>query len=249
MPEVSDYLDYDTNGWVDPAKAGWKELPYWLRGFTDLGLVTGDERVRTLTRRWVDGILAAQQPDGWFGPAALRTSLESGPDFWPHMPVLDALRSYAEATGDERITPFLARYFDFQNRQPAEVFRRGWGAYRWGDTIDSVYWVYNRTGDDRLLDLVRKIHAGSADYVTGLPTMHNVNLAQGFREPLQYGVLTGDPALRAATYRNHDVIMGRTGSSPAAGSPATRTAARTSPTPGRAWRPAGSSSSCTASSC
>ncbi|MEV5703797.1 beta-L-arabinofuranosidase domain-containing protein [Actinoallomurus sp. NPDC052274] len=217
MPEVSDYLVYDTNGWVDPAKGGWEELPYWLRGFTDLGLVTGDERVRSLTRRWVDGILATQLADGWFGPAALRTSLEGGPDFWPHMPVLDALRSYAEATGDERITPFLMRYFDFQNRQPAEVFRRGWGAYRWGDTIDSVYWAYNRTGDGRLLDLVRKIHAGSADYVTGLPTPHNVNLAQGFREPAQYGVLAGDPALRAATYRDYDTVMGTYGQFPGGG--------------------------------
>ncbi|MEV0400190.1 beta-L-arabinofuranosidase domain-containing protein [Actinoallomurus sp. NPDC050550] len=217
MPEVSDYLHYDTNGWVDPSKGGWEELPYWLRGFTDLGIVTGDERVRSLTRRWVDGILSAQQADGWFGPAVHRSSLEGGPDFWPHMPVLDALRSYAEATGDERITPFLIRYFGFQNRQSNEVFRRGWGAYRWGDTIDSVYWAYNRTGEAWLLDLVRKIHAGSADYVTGLPTWHNVNLAQGFREPIQYGVLAGDPALRAATYRNHDVIMGTYGQFPGGG--------------------------------
>src|SRR4051812_22498996 len=42
MPEVSDYLVYETNGWVDPSRQGWEELPYWLRGVTDLGLVTGD---------------------------------------------------------------------------------------------------------------------------------------------------------------------------------------------------------------
>jgi hypothetical protein len=217
MPEVSDYLVYETNGWVDPSKDGWEELPYWLRGFTDLGIVTGDRRVRDLTDRWIDGIIAAQQPDGWFGPAALRTSLEGGPDFWPHMPVLDALRSYADATGDPRITPFLTRYFTFQNAQPGEVFKRGWGAFRWGDTIDSVYWTYNRTGDGWLLDLVRKIHDGSADYTTGIPTWHNVNLAQGFREPLQYGVLAGDPALRAATYRDYDTVMGTYGRFPGGG--------------------------------
>jgi hypothetical protein len=217
MPEVSDYLVYETNGWVDPAKEGWEELPYWLRGFTDLGLVTGDKRVRDLTGRWVDGILTAQQPDGWFGPASLRTSLEGGPDFWPHMPVLDALRSYADATGDTRITPFLTRYFGFQNAQPAAVFKRGWGAFRWGDTIDSIYWTYNRTGEGWLLDLVRKIHSGSADYTTGIPTWHNVNLAQGFREPLQYGVLAGDPALRAATYRDYATVMGTYGRFPGGG--------------------------------
>jgi len=217
MPEVSDYLVYETNGWVDPDQDGWEELPYWLRGFTDLGLVTGDQRVRDLTGRWVDGILAAQRPDGWFGPSRLRTSLEGGPDFWPHMPVLDALRSYADATGDTRITPFLTRYFGFQNAQPAAVFSRGWGAFRWGDTIDSIYWTYNRTGASWLLDLVRKIHAGSADYTSGIPDWHNVNLAQGFREPLQYGVLTGDPALRAATYRDYATVMGTYGRFPGGG--------------------------------
>jgi hypothetical protein len=217
LPDVSDYLVYATNGWVDPAKPGWEELPYWLRGFTDLGIVTGDGRVRELTRTWIDGILAAQQTDGWFGPAELRTSLEGGPDFWPHMPILDALRAYADATGDARITPFLTRYFGFQNAQAAEVFQRGWGAFRWGDTIDSIYWTYNRTGDAWLLDLVRKIHNGSADYMSGIPTWHNVNLAQGFREPLQYGVLTGDPALRAATYRDYDTVMDTYGQFPGGG--------------------------------
>jgi phage tail protein X len=133
------------------------------------------------------------------------------------MPILDALRAYADATGDSRITPFLTRYFTFQNAQGAEVFERGWGAFRWGDTIDSLYWVYNRTGEAWLLDLVRKIHSGSADYVNTIPTWHNVNLAQGFREPLQYGVLAGDPALRAATYRTYDTVMGTYGRFPGGG--------------------------------
>jgi hypothetical protein len=217
MPEVSDYLVYDDCGWVDPSKHGWEELPYWLRGFTDLGLVTGDGRVREQTRRWIEGILATRQADGWFGPSALRTSLEGGPDFWPHMPVLDALRSYAEATGDERVPALLTGYFRFQNAQPPEVFRRGWGAFRWGDNIDSLYWLYNRTGEAWLLDLVHKIHRGSADYTGTIPTWHNVNLAQGFREPLQYGVLAGDPALRAATYRNYDTVMGTYGQFPGGG--------------------------------
>ena len=217
MTDVSDYLVYDDCGWVDPSKPGWEELPYWLRGFTDLGIVTGDARVRDLTGTWIDGIIAAQRSDGWFGPAELRTSLEGGPDFWPHMPILDALRAYADATGDTRIVPFLTRFFTFQNAQGAEVFKRGWGAFRWGDTIDSVYWVYNRTGEAWLLDLVRKIHSGSADYTSGIPTWHNVNLAQGFREPLQYGVLAGDAALRAATYRNYDTVMDAYGQFPGGG--------------------------------
>jgi hypothetical protein len=83
MTEVSDYLQYENCGWVDPTKPAWEELPYWLRGFGDLGYVTGDERVLATTKKWIDGILKTQQPDGFFGPTKIRTSLEGGPDFWP----------------------------------------------------------------------------------------------------------------------------------------------------------------------
>ncbi|MEV8377160.1 beta-L-arabinofuranosidase domain-containing protein [Kribbella sp. NPDC056861] len=215
--EVSDFLPYDGNGWVDPTQGAWEELPYWLRGFGDLGYVTGDTGVLTRTERWINGILATQAPDGWFGPERLRTSLEGGPDFWPGMPLLAAFRSWYEYSGDERVIPFMTHYLGFQNTQPAEVFNRSWGAFRWGDNIDSAYWLYNRTGDEWLLDLVAKMHSGSADYVSGIPNWHNVNLAQGFREPLQYGLLSGDPSHSAATYRNYSTIMGLYGQFPGGG--------------------------------
>jgi hypothetical protein len=211
LSEISDYLNFDTCGWVDPKKDAWEELPYWLRGFTDLGIVTGDERVKSLTKKWIDGILATQQPDGWFGPTSLRTSLEGGPDFWPGMPLLHAMRSYYESTGDSRILPFFAGYFKFQSKQPSEVFKRSWGSVRWGDNIDSVFWLYNITGEPWLLDVATMMHRESADYMNGIPTWHNVNLAQGFREPAQYGQLGTDPKFLAATYRNYDTIMAKYG--------------------------------------
>ena len=215
--EISDFLVYETNGWVDPAQGAWEELPYWLRGFGDLGYVTGNTGVLTRTQRWMEGILGTQAADGWFGPERLRTSLESGPDFWPGMPLLAAFRSWYEYSGDERVIPFMSKYLGFQNTQPPEVFNRSWGAFRWGDNIDSAYWLYNRTGDEWLLDLVTKMHSGSADYVNGIPTWHNVNLAQGFREPLQYWLLSGDEKHRAATYRNYATVMGLYGQFPGGG--------------------------------
>ncbi|MEV6272745.1 beta-L-arabinofuranosidase domain-containing protein [Kribbella sp. NPDC051936] len=215
--EISDFLTYEGNGWVDPAQGAWEELPYWLRGFGDLGYVTGDTGVLTRMQRWMDGILATQAPDGWFGPERLRTSLENGPDFWPGMPLLAAFRSWYEYSGDERVIPFMTKYLGFQNTQPADVFNRSWGAFRWGDNIDSAYWLYNRTGEPWLLDLVTKMHSGSADYVGGIPTWHNVNLAQGFREPLQYWLLSGEAEHRAATYRNYSTVMGMYGQFPGGG--------------------------------
>ncbi|SFY51044.1 beta-L-arabinofuranosidase domain-containing protein [Streptomyces sp. F-1] len=217
MPEVSDYLDDRTSGWAVPERDGWEELPYWLRGFGDLGYVTQDSRTLDLTRTWIDRILATRQPDGFFGPSGLRTSLDGGPDFWPHMPVLDALRTWHEYSGDDRVVPALTGWLTYLHAQPGTLFGRGWGSARVGDTIDTAYWLYNRTGDDWLLDLVRTMHTHSADYTHTIPTWHNVNLAQGFREPAQYGVLAGDPAFLAATHRVYDTVMGSYGQFPGGG--------------------------------
>ncbi|MET0417543.1 MAG: hypothetical protein ABW022_16140, partial [Actinoplanes sp.] len=88
MTEISHFLRYDQTGWINPNLGGWEELPYWLKGFSSLGYVTGDTRVQNETTRWINGVLATQASDGFFGPTALRTSLGGGPDFWPHMPML-----------------------------------------------------------------------------------------------------------------------------------------------------------------
>ncbi|MGX1508130.1 UNVERIFIED_CONTAM: hypothetical protein RKD43_006755 [Streptomyces graminofaciens] len=217
LPEVSDFLDPATSGWSRPERGGWEELPYWLRGFGDLGHVTGDARALDLTGTWVDRILATRQPDGFFGPTALRTALNGGPDFWPYVPVLDALRSRYEYNGDERVIETLTGWFAYLNGRSPALFALGWGTYRCADVIESAYWLYNRTKDAWLLDLVRKVHTNSADYTTGIPNWHNVNVAQGFREPAQYGLLDGGSALLDATYRNYDTVMRRYGQFPGGG--------------------------------
>jgi len=216
MAEISDYLTADS-GWAVPANTGWEELPYWLRGFGDLGYVTGDAATLELTRTWIDRILATRQSDGFFGPASLRTSLNGSADFWPYMPVLDALRTWHEYSGDDRVLDALTGWLRFLTTLPPAQFGQGWGSVRVGDTIDSAYWLYNRTGDAFLLDLVRTMHANSADYTHSVPTWHNVNLAQGFREPAQYGVLAGDPSFLAATDRVYSTVMGTYGQFPGGG--------------------------------
>ena len=167
-PQVSDYLVYAGNGWVTPnSNVGWEEVPYWLRGFADLGYVTGDAPTIALANQWITGMIASQQADGWFGPVGARTSLNGDPDFWPHMPALYAIRSYYEFTGDPNVLPFLTNYFAFQNQQRTTAFNQSWASVRWGDNIDSIYWLYNRTGDAFLIDLVNKIHANSANWTGG----------------------------------------------------------------------------------
>ncbi|HWH71313.1 MAG TPA: beta-L-arabinofuranosidase domain-containing protein, partial [Candidatus Sulfotelmatobacter sp.] len=151
LPEISKWCKFEGNAWADPQGQGhsaWEELPYWLKGYGDLGYVLKDETVIQGARKWIDAVLASQQPDGWFGPASLKTSLEGKPDLWPHMVMCNVLQSFHEATGDARVLPFLTKYLRWLNTQPGENFGAGyWPKLRFGDTVETAYWVYNRTGE------------------------------------------------------------------------------------------------------
>lgn len=214
--QVSHFLDTSTTGWLDPSQTGWEEVPYWLRGLTALAGVTGDPGLRGKATSWIDGILATGQGDGFFGPSALRTSLGGGPDFWPYMPMLQALCTYQEWSGDSRVVPFMTAFLGYENTFGASAFNQSWGATRWATTLASVHWLFARTGNGMLLQLADKIHAYSADYVDNLPVLHNVSLAQGFTEPA-YAALRGDASLTQAAYQNYAAIQGTYGQFPGGG--------------------------------
>ncbi|MEW2517336.1 RICIN domain-containing protein [Actinacidiphila alni] len=215
--DISHFLAMDTSGWVHPDRVGWEEVPYWLRGYVDLAVLTQDATALAAVRRWIDAIVATRQSDGFFGPTALRTSLGGGPDFWPFLPLTWALRNWQEYSGDTRIIPLLSAFFRYMNAQGPGAFNQSWVSVRWGDGLDSVFWLYNRTGDSFLLDLADKIHAGGANWVNNLPTLHNVNIAQGFREPAQYALRSPSTALTQAAYQNYTAVMSAYGQFPGGG--------------------------------
>ncbi|MFF5635851.1 RICIN domain-containing protein [Streptomyces sp. NPDC012825] len=217
LDEISHFLDFDTSGWVHPARSGWEEVPYWLRGYVDLAVVTRDAEALATSRRWMDAVLTTQRADGFFGPEPLRTSLGGGPDFWPFLPLLQALRSWQEYTQDSRIVPFLTRFLRFMNAQGPSAFNQSWVSLRWGDGLDTAVWLYNRTGDAFLLDLMDKIHTHGADWTGPLPNLHNVNIAQGFREPAQFALRSGAPADTQAAYTTYESVMRRYGQFPGGG--------------------------------
>ena len=229
LSEISQYCKYDGNGWVTPGSAdrGWEEAPYWLKGFTDLGFILGDRRIIAEARKWLDAVLANQQKDGYFGTLKnLTIRLGDQPemradrpnqviDLWPNMIMLYPLRSLYEATGDPRIVPFMLRYFAWQRTIPRVAFLpASWQKYRGGDNLDSIYWLYNRTGEAWLLDLARQNHERTADWFGGIPTWHGVNISQGFREPAEYFQQTKDSKFVEATEHDYHLVMDEYGQVP-----------------------------------
>ena len=214
LTELSAFCKADGNAWLAPDGQGhspWEELPYWLKGFGDLGYVLGDERIINESRTWIEGILASRQPDGWFGPAANRAGTRGTKgkiDFWPNMVALNCLQSYYEYTGDKRVLGLMTAYFRFQQSVPEEDFLVPyWQKMRGGDNLESVYWLYNRTGEKWLLEVAEKVHRRTADWTGGIPNWHGVNLTQGFREPGIFWMQAREPRFRDAAYRNYATII------------------------------------------
>lgn len=209
LPEISGFLKTTNNAWLSPigvGERGWEEVPYWLKGFIGCAYLREDATQIAEAHRWIEGALKSQQPDGWFGPdkgrTGVATDLKGRDDLWPNMIMLFCLQTYYERTADPRVLELMTKYFRYLAAVPEEKFLVGyWPSMRGGDQLYSILWLYNRTGDAWLLDLARRTHAKTARWDTTVPNWHNVNIAQAFREPAIFWMLTGDPAHLAATER------------------------------------------------
>jgi hypothetical protein len=214
LTEISPWCDKADNAWLaadGEGKWGWEELPYWLKGFGDLGYVLGDERIEGEARVWIEGLLSSQEADGWFGP---RDNKRNN-DLWPNMIALNCLQSYYEHTGDARVISLMTAYFRWQLDMPEEQMLPGsWQKIRAGDNLESVYWLYNRTGEPWLIDLAHKVHRRTADWTNGFPTWHGVNVCQGLRSPAEYYVLSGDPQHLRGTQQRYEEVMQLYGQQP-----------------------------------
>ena len=207
LGEISAWLDKEDNAWLSPGGSrGWEEVPYWLKGYGDMAYILGDEDMIEETMVWIEGVLDSRRDDGFFGPASIRNGK---PELWGQMIMLWCLQSYYEYSGDGRVIDLMTDFFRWELGLPDEMFLEDyWEKCRGGDNLLSVLWLYERTGEDFLLELAEKIHRNTIDWdrVGTLPDWHNVNIAEGFREPAQYYLLAGDSTMLAASYNVHSLV-------------------------------------------
>ena len=207
LGEISAWLQKGDNAWLtNGGQWGWEEVPYWLRGYSNLSYIMKDEAMLKETKFWIEGILKSQRADGNFGPVHQNDGKQ---DFWPNMIVLWIVQSYYEYSGDQRIIDFMSNYCNYLLTVPDEDFLYSyWENSRGGDNLWSVVWLYNRTGDKKLLALAEKLHKNTADWTksTELPNWHNVNIAQCFREPATYFLFNKDSAMLEASYNVQSLI-------------------------------------------
>ncbi len=152
------WADVGSNsGWLGGTGESWERGPYFLDGLVPLAYLLDDDRLKAKAQRYIEWTLTHQAADGMIGPA-------SNNDWWPRMVMLKALAQYEEATGDPRVLPVLSRYFAHQLEALPGRPLRDWGKFRWQDNALIVIWLYNRTGDPKLVELAKLLHQQGFDW-------------------------------------------------------------------------------------
>lgn len=191
------------NGWLGGDGDQWERGPYWIDGLLPLAYILGDKTLIAKTKPWIEWAINSQQPDGYFGPskdysAEPGLQRDNSRDWWPKMVMLKILKQYYSATRDQRVITLMTNYFKYQLKElPQKPLDHWtfWARYRGGDNLMIVYWLYNITGDQFLLELGDLLHRQTFDYTNAFlhtdmlsnpGSIHCVNLAQGIKEPIIY---------------------------------------------------------------
>jgi hypothetical protein len=204
------------SGWLGGKGESWERGPYYLDGLVPMAYQLGDPVLIARAKKWMDWTLNNQSPSGAIGPS-------SNNDWWPRYVMLKALTQYQEASGDPRVIPLMERYFAYQAANLDKQPLKEWAVYRWQDETLTLLWLYNRTGNAKLLDLARKLHDQGYDWpkqfadfpelyqnkVTGkdctLKT-HGVNNSQGLKTGAIWWQFTSDKADLDGLYNQFQVL-------------------------------------------
>ncbi|TWT84705.1 hypothetical protein CA13_61850 [Planctomycetes bacterium CA13] len=244
LDEVYEPVCGDRNAWLGGDGDTWERGPYWIDGLYPLAKLLDDKDLEAKAMRWIEWTLSNQRPGGQIGPYELKdkdrttvpptgAQIADPDDWWPRMVMLKILQQHYMATGDHRALDCMLRYARFQH---AELKSRPlydpnnsdsgswWAGRRGGDNVMSVYWLYNVTGEEFLLELadllIQQTYPWVDDFQTGAKlrlfrygahhgagdAYHCVNLGHALKYPLVFGQRDGIEQSLAVTMKALDDI-------------------------------------------
>ncbi|MCP1160662.1 beta-L-arabinofuranosidase domain-containing protein [Bacillus infantis] len=201
------------SGWLGGRGESWERGPYYLDGLLPLAYLLNDESLKKKSQKWINAVIESQKEDGQFGP-------ESNDDWWSRMVMLKVLMQYEEVTGDERVIPFMIKYFEYQSLHLKNRPLTAWAEARGGENILSLQWLYERTGESWLLNLANTIQAQTIDWTeiySDFPfwryqrrfdhRVHVVNVAMSLKYPALFYLQSHNEKDKVASLKGIESLM------------------------------------------
>lgn len=164
------------SGWLGGTGDGWERVPYYLDGLLPLSWHLNDKKHWDLCLRFIEWTLNSQDENGNYGP------VDTKGEQWARFQMLKVLIQYAELTGDDRVAPFTKKYLTYVAELGEKTPIREWSRARIPDLLYTGKWLYERTGDEEILELLRRIDSYSLDWCDFLdelpfprPTSYYIN--------------------------------------------------------------------------
>ncbi|TCP30957.1 DUF1680 family protein [Scopulibacillus darangshiensis] len=201
------------SAWLGGEGEGWERGPYYLDGLVPLAYLLDNEKLIIKAQKWIEWTLSSQTESGWFGP-------KNNNDWWSRMVMVKALIQYQQFTEDNRVIPFLLNYYRHQLKNLPTRPLAEWGKARGGENVLSLLWLYEKTGEEFLLELIDLTRRQTTDwqqlyrdfpfkrYVEEFDhTSHVVNVAMSLKYLAQDYLITGHQSYKESVYSAIDQLM------------------------------------------
>lgn len=211
------------NGWLGGNGDSWERGPYYLDGLLPLAYLLEDDNLIKKTKPWIEWALDSQREDGSFGPSnisQLNAALLDNQDWWQEIIMLKVLTQYEEVTSDERVIPFMTRYFSYLKEAIVHHPLKEWAEARGADLLLSIHWLYERTNDVALLELAEIVRNQTTDWSQIFDKFpfwrkqnqwdhrtHVVNVAMGIKTPAVFYRQTNNIFEKEAVYKGIESLM------------------------------------------
>ena len=158
------WRDVRDSSWIGGDAEGWERVPYWLDGFVPLAYLLEDKDMIARAKKYIDAIVENQKADGWICPCS--DDERNNYDTWAVMLLTKVLTVYYECSKDQRIPKViydvLKNYHELLKSEKIKLFQ--WGKYRWFECFIAINFVYEKYGEEWLLDLARLLKEQGKDY-------------------------------------------------------------------------------------
>lgn len=147
--------DIKDSQWIGGSAEGWERVPYWLDGFIPLAWLLEDEDMKSRAAYYVNYIIEHQLRDGWIcpGPDDNRGQY----DVWALFLILKVLVVYYDAAKEERIEEVIRRALQALDKHIDYHTLYNWGQFRWFECLIPIFWLYERTEEEWLINLASKL--------------------------------------------------------------------------------------------